>query len=211
MKLYYHPLSCFCQKVLIALYENGTAFEPHVVDLFDDASSSAFRALWPIGKFPVLCDGERIVPESSIIIEYLNDVYPGTVALVPRDAEFAREVRLRDRFFDLHVAERMQKIVTDRLRPARESDRFGVEDAKRRLGIAYEFADRTMSSRTWAAGDRFSMADCAAAPALFFANLVVPFGDSRPNLAAYLSRLAERPSVARAFEEALPFLERVPK
>src|SRR5580704_16673908 len=139
MKLYYHPLSCFCQKVLIALYENGIAFEPHVVDLFDDASSSAFRSIWPIGKFPVLRDGERIVPESSIIIEYLNDVYPGKAILVPRDAELAREVRLRDRFFDLHVAERMQNIVTYRLRPAGQSDPFGVEDAKRRLGLAYEF------------------------------------------------------------------------
>jgi glutathione S-transferase len=211
MKLYYHPLSSFCQKVLIALYENDTAFEPVVVDFFNDKSAAAFKALWPVGKFPVLADGDRIVPESSIIIEYLDVVYPGKTAFIPRDTALAREVRLRDRFFDLHVNALMQKIVTDRLRPAGKNDPYGVEDARSRLLTAYAVADEIMSSRKWAAGDAFGMADCAAAPALFFANLVAPFEASHAHVAAYLRRLRDRPSVARVFEEARPYLELVPK
>src|SRR5262249_50124320 len=132
LKLYFHPLSSFCQKALTALYENGTPFEPVIVDFFDGSSAAAFKKIWPIAKIPVLRDEarDRTVPESSIIIEYLAQHYPGTTRLVPGDAELARQVRFRDRFYDLYVNVPMQKVVTDRLRPAGKNDPHGGEDAK---------------------------------------------------------------------------------
>jgi glutathione S-transferase len=213
LKLYFHPLSSFCQKVLVALYENDTPFEPQIVNLFEAASSAAFKKIWPIGKFPVLRDEarDRTIPESSIIIEYLQQHYRGKTRFVPTDAELARQTRFHDRFFDLHVNVPMQKIVTDRLRAAGKSDSYGVEHAKSQLRIAIGMVDRSMAAKTWALGDDFTMADCAAAPALFFANKVMPFGEAYPNAAAYLTRLMQRPSFARAAKEAEPYLTLVPK
>jgi glutathione S-transferase len=213
LKLYFHPLSSFCQKVLIAFYENETPFEPHIVDLADEASSADFKKIWPIGKFPVLRDDarDRTVPESSIIIEYLSQDYPGETQLVSADADLARQTRLRDRFFDLYVNVPMGKIVTDRLRPAGKNDPHGVEEARKLLQISCGMIDREIGTKTWAMGDAFSMADCAAAPALFYANMVMPFGDTHKNVAAYLARLMGRPSFARAVREAQPYLALVPK
>jgi glutathione S-transferase len=213
LKLYFHPLSSFCQKVLVALYENDTPFEPHIVKLFDEASSAAFKKIWPIGKFPVLRDEgrDRIIPESSIIIEYLQQHYPGKTRFVPADAELARQMRFRDRFYDLYVNVPMQKIVTDRLRPAGKNDSYGVEQAKGLLRTALGMIDKSMATNKWAMGEDFTMADCAAAPALFFADKVMPFGAAYPNVAAYLARLMQRPSFARAAKEAQPYLELVPK
>src|SRR5919109_252163 len=144
LKLYFHPLSSYCQKVLIALYENATPFEPHVVDLANEASRAAFKKIWPIGKFPVLRDEarDRTLPESSIIIEYLAQHFPGKSRLVPRDEEAARQTRLRDRFFDLYVNVPMQKIVTDKLRPAGKNDLHGVEDAKKLLQTSIGMIDQ---------------------------------------------------------------------
>jgi glutathione S-transferase len=211
--LYFHPLSSFCQKALTALYENETAFEPRVVDLMNEISRTEFKKLWPIGRFPVLRDEARdqTIPESSIIIEYLAQHYPGRTRLIPDDSETALEMRLRDRFFDLYVNVPMQKVVTDRLRPPGKSDAHGVREAKALLQTSIGMIDRDMGSRTWAIGDTFTMADCAAAPALFYANMVMPFGDTYRNAAAYLTRLMERPSYARALEEAQPYLKMVPK
>jgi glutathione S-transferase len=213
LKLYFHPLASFCQKVLIALYENDTPFEPHVVDLSDPASNAAFKKIWPIGKFPVLRDEEkdRLVPESTIIIEYLAQHYPGRTQLVPTDADLARQARMCDRFYDLHVHVPMQKIITDRLRPAGKNDPHGVEEAKALLRTACDMLDEDMRTKTWAMGDAFGMADCAAAPALFYANMAMPFGDTHKNVARYLGRLTERPSYARALKEAQPYLGLVPK
>jgi glutathione S-transferase len=213
LKLYFHPLSSFCQKALIALYENDTPFEPHIVDLGDEASRTAFMKIWPAGKFPVLRDEakDRTVPESSIIIEYLAQHYPGRTSLVPADADLARQTRLRDRFFDLYVNVPMQKVVTDRLRPAGKNDPYGVEQAKTLLRTGYRMIDEDMAIRTWAMGDAFGMADCAAAPALFYANRVMPFGDTYKNAARYLGRLMERPSFARAIEEAKPYFAMIPQ
>ena len=153
LTLYFHPLSSFCQKVLIALYENGTPFTPHLVDLGDETSRAAFLEVWPIGKFPVLRDGarDRTVPESSIIIEYLAQHYPGATQLVPADAELARQTRMRDRFYDLYVNVPMQKVVTDRLRPAGKSDAYGVEQAKTQLATAIGMIDAEMATRRAAA------------------------------------------------------------
>jgi len=213
LKLYFHPLSSFCQKALVALYENDTPFEPHIVDLADVKSSAAFKAIWPIGRFPVLRDeaNDCTVPESSIIIEYLAQHYPGKTQLVPADAELARQMRLQDRFYDLYVNVPMQKVVTDKLRPSGKNDPYGVEAARTLLHTACSMVEQDMATKTWATGDAFTMADCAAAPALFYANMLTPLGDAYPNAAAYLRRLMDRPSFARAIKEAQPYFALVPK
>lgn len=213
LTLYLHPLSSFCQKALIAFYENDTPFEPHIVDLSNETSRADFKKMWPIGKFPVLLDRakDRTIPESSIIIEYLAQHYPGKTQLVPADADLARQTRLRDRFYDLYVNEPMGKVVTDSLRPAGRNDPHGVEQAQTLLQTAYGMIDQEMGTKTWAMGEAFSMADCAAAPAMFYANKVMPFGDTHKNAAAYLARLMERPSFARVVEEAQPYFALFPK
>ena len=213
LKLYFHPLSSFCQKALIAFYENDTPFEPHIVDLANEVSNAEFKAIWPIGRFPVLRDeaNDRTVPESSIIIEYLAQHYPGRTQLVPADRELARQTRLHDRFYDLYVNVPMQKIVTDKLRPPGKNDPHGVEEAKRLLLTACGMIEQEMATKTWAMGDAFSMADCAAAPALFYVNLTMPLGGTHRNAAAYLGRLMERPSFARALKEAQPYFALFPK
>jgi glutathione S-transferase len=213
LKLYFHPFSSFCQKALVAFYENDTPFEPHIVDLRDETSRADFKKIWPIGKMPVLRDDAKdwTIPEASIIIEYLDQHYPGKTRLVPADADLARQTRMRDRFYDLYVNDPMGKIVTDTLRPEGKNDLYGVEQAKTLLLTAYGMIDQEMGTRTWAMGDAFSMADCAAAPAMYYANLVMPFGDTHKNAAAYLARLMERPSFARAIEEAQPYRALFPK
>ena len=211
--LHCHPLSSFCQKVLIALYENGTPFEAKVLNFTDAAAAAEYRKLWPVGKIPLLQDTARgqTIPETSIIIEYLDRYYPGPTRLIPAAPDAAREVRLRDRIFDLYVNVPMQKVVTDRLRPAEKHDAFGVEEARGKLATACAMLDRDLKGRTWAAGESFSLADCAAAPPLFFVNLLQPFGDRYPTLSAYVARLRARPSIARALKEAEPFLAMMPK
>jgi glutathione S-transferase len=208
-----HPLASFCHKALIALYENDTPFHPHLVDLADQAARAAFYALWPMGRFPLLRDDARdcLVPESSIIIEYLAQHYPGKVALVPQDADLAREVRLRDRFFDLYVNEAMQKVVTDRPRPSDDHDHYGVSEARHRLRTAYDLLEKDMATRTWAMGDSYTMADCSASPALFYANMVMPLDESHPHTAAYLLRLMQRPSFERVLREAQPYMHMLPR
>jgi glutathione S-transferase len=211
LTLYFHPLSSYCQKVLIALYEAGTPFATVVVNFADPESAASFRKLWPVGKMPVLRDAERdqTVPESSIIIEYLGQHYPRGTALIPSDPGLALRTRLVDRFYDLYVHDPMQRIVGDRLRPEDKRDPYGVEMARATLEKSYDLIDAEMAGQTWAAGDAFTLADCAAAPPLFFASKLVPFGD-RHNLSAYFRRLSRRPSVARAFNEAEPYLKFFP-
>ncbi|MGA9423404.1 MAG: glutathione S-transferase family protein [Rhodanobacteraceae bacterium] len=213
LTLYLHPLASYCHKVLIALYENATPFQPRVIDLGNAESRAELLAVWPIGKFPVLRDEarERTVPESSTIIEYLAQYYAGPIELVPGDADSARQTRLRDRFFDLHVSEPMQKIVGDRLRPADSHDPFGVERAREHLRTACELIDDDMKTRTWAMGEAFTMADCAAAPALFYADEVQPLAKGWPNAKAYLDRLTQRASYARVLAEAGPYFHLFPQ
>jgi glutathione S-transferase len=213
LTLHFHPLSSFCQKVLVALYENDTPFTPNIVDLGDTAQRDALLRLWPIGKFPVLTDDVRgeTIPESTIIIEYLAQHYPGATPLVPVDADRARQTRALDRLFDLYVDFPMQAIVGDRLRPAGNKNPHGVDEARRRLRTAYGIIENDMAARTWAIGDAFTMADCAAAPALYYANLVEPFGDDHRNVARYFVRLMARPSFARAVREAEPYRHMFPK
>jgi glutathione S-transferase len=212
LTLYSHPLASYCWKVLIALYENETPFEPLLVDLSDEASRNAFFELWPLGKFPVLHDTDRnrIVPESTIIIEYLARHYPGRTTLLPGDADAALEARLQDRFFDQQIHEAMQKHVGDKLRPADKRDPYGVEQAHAQLERAYGMLDATLQSRTWAAGDTFTMADCAACPSLYYANLVHPIAAQYAKVADYLKRLEQRPSFARVIQEAQPYFKFFP-
>jgi glutathione S-transferase len=213
LTLHFHPLSSFCWKALIALYENDTPFTPHFVDLGNAAERAALLKLWPIGKFPVLHDEARdqTVPESSVIIEYLDRHYPGRTRLIPVEPDLAWQTRLRDRFYDLYVHLPMQKIMGDRLRPEGSKDPNGVEEARAQLRTAYGMIERQMAAGTWAMGDTFSLADCAATPPLFYGNMVVPFGDSHKNLTAYFERLKARPSIARVLREAEPYFQMVPK
>jgi glutathione S-transferase len=211
LTLYYHPLASYCWKVLIALYENQTPFVPRLVDLGDEAQRDALVKLWPVGKFPVLHDeaAGRVVPESSIIIEYLDAHHPGRAPLIPADRDAALEVRLQDRFFDQQIHEAMQKHVVDKLRPEGQRDPYGVEQAHRQLERAYGMLEAPLERRAWAAGDTFTLADCAAAPALYYANLVHPFG-AHERVAAYLKRLAARASFARVLVEAQPYFADFP-
>lgn len=212
LTLFYHPLSSFCWKVLIALYENETPFTPHFVDFADSEARDAFLKLWPIGQFPVLRDESKdwLIPESSIIIEYLDQHFPGPVRFIPEDRDAARQMRMRDRFFDLHVQVRMQKIVTDNVRPEGQRDPFGVEQARGQLKTALDLVERDADSRSWLMGENFTMADCAAAPALYYANMVMKFAASHPKTYAYLERLKARPSFARVLKEAEPYFAMFP-
>jgi len=212
LTLHFHPLSSYCHKALIALYETGAPFKALLVNLGDPASRDPFVKLWPIGKFPVLQDDCRdaMVPESSIIIEYVDRYYFATRPLVPRDADAAREVRLWDRFFDNHIHTHVQKIVGDRLRPAGSKDPAGVDHARTAMRTALDIIDERMANRSWMAGDDFTMADCSAAPALFYADKITPLAGTHKNAAAYLARLRERPSYARVLKEAEPYLHMFP-
>ena len=212
LTLHMHPLSSYCWKVLIALYENATPFEARLVDFSDLEGIAAFRALWPTTKMPLLCDAarDRTVPETSIIIEYLQAAYPGPVRFIPDDPEAALRTRLMDRLFDLYVMTPMQAIVGDRIRPADAKDPYGVIQARAQLAMAYGLLEGELAGRTWAAGEDFGLADCAAAPALFYANKVAPLTDAHPKVSAYLDRLLARPSFARVLQEAEPYFAMFP-
>jgi glutathione S-transferase len=208
LTLYYHPLASYCHKVLIALYELGVEFEPRVVDLADAADRAELGALWPVGKFPVIRDHARgrVLGESTIIIEYLDLHAAGGAPLVPQDRDAALEVRLWDRVCDLHVQGPMQEIVADRLRGAGGD----MTAARAMLRTAYGMMDRQLASRPWLAGANFSMADCAAAPALFYASTLEPITAQQNTLLAYFGRLVERPSVRRVIAEAAPWFRHYP-
>jgi len=211
LTLWYHPFSSFCRKVLIALHECNAEVDPIIVDFGDEVSRQAFLAVWPLGKFPVLRDeatGE-MMPESTIIIEYLADRFPAA-ALIPADAAAARKVRLWDRIFDHYVMHPMQRIVADRLRANENRDPIAVEQARAQLRSAYAFLERELAGRSWAAGDSFSMADCAAQPSLLFAQMVEPWG-KLPALDAYVARLQARPSVKRSDAQAAPYEQFFPQ
>lgn len=205
LKLYAHPFSSYCQKALIALYENDTPFQWRLLEGSDGPIIREFESLWPLQRFPVLVDGDRTIMEASIIIEYLDLHYPGPIRLIPQDRRAALEVRMLDRFFDNYISTPQQKCVFDRIRDEADRDSYGVEEARAMLDTAYAWLDQTMADRQWAAGDFFSLADCAAAPALFYADWTHPLGDRFPNLVAYRQRLLARPSFARAVDEARPY------
>ena len=205
MHLYAHPFSSYCQKVLVALYENAIPFEFRLLAPGEERAAAEHAALWPLKRMPVLVDDGRTVVEASIIIEHLGLHHAGPVRLIPEDPRAALDVRMMDRFFDNYVMTPMQKIVGDHLRAEERRDPHGVAEARRLLDTAYGWLDGTMATREWAAGERFSLADCAAAPSLFYADWAHAIGDAFPNVRAYRRRLLARPSFARAVDEARPY------
>jgi glutathione S-transferase len=210
LTLYYHPLSSFCWKALIALYEAGVPFEPRLVNLGDPADRAAFEAVWPLAKFPVLRDERRgkTVPESSIIIEYLARTEPGAASLMPSDPDLAMRTRLVDRLIDAYIHVPFQQVVAERMRPDGQHDPFGVEQLRGQIRSGYKLI-APMIAGTWAMGDTFTLADCAALPALFYADHSVRLAEW-PELAAYLGRLKARSSVVRVLAEAEPFFQYFP-
>jgi glutathione S-transferase len=208
LTLYYHPLSSFCWKALIALYEAQVPFEPKVVNLGDPADRAAFQAVWPLAKFPVLRDGDHAVPESTIIIDYLSQHVPSAAPLVPADPDQARQARLMDRLFDNYVHQPMQQVVAERMRPEGQHDPLGAEKAREAIRQGYQLLE-PMVEGPWAMGETFTLPDCAALPALFYADYAVPLVPW-PALTDYLGRLKARPSVARVLAEAQPFMQYFP-
>jgi glutathione S-transferase len=205
LQLYAHPFSSYCQKVLIALYENRTPFTFCMLAPGEDQTLAEFARLSPMQRMPVLVDGDRALFESSVIVEYLGLYRPGPVQLIPADAKAALEVRLMDRIFDNYIMGQMQKFVFDSIRPAQVRDAHGVAQARGMLDTAYGWLDGVMAKRLWAAGETFSLADCAAAPSLFYADWVHPIGEKFANLRDYRRRLLARPSFARAVDEGRPY------
>jgi len=210
LTLYYHPLSSFCWKALIALYEADVAFEPRQVNLGDPEDRAAFQAVWPLAKFPVLRDRARgtTIPESSVIIDYLARTQPSAASLVPSDPDRAMQARIIDRLIDSYIHVPFQQIVAERMRPDGQHDPFGVTQARGQIRTGYKLV-APMIAGPWAMGDAFTMADCAALPALYYADYAVSLADW-PELAAYLGRLKTRPSVARVLSEAEPFFQYFP-
>ncbi|HEX4196964.1 MAG TPA: glutathione S-transferase family protein [Caulobacteraceae bacterium] len=205
LELYAHPFSSYCQKVFIAFHENDTPFTLRMVDQDHPDNGARLAALWPLLRFPVLVDGERTIVESSAIIEHLAARYPGAATLIPAEPDAAVRTRMMDRIFDNYVMTPMQKIVGDSLRPEADRDAFGVAEARRTLDTAYGWLDGVMATRTWASGEAFDMADCAAAPSLFFADWAHGIDAKFGHLRAYRARLLARPSVARAVDGARPY------
>ena len=208
LTLYYHPLSSFCHKVLIALYENNIEFETRIIDLGNEADRAELQAIWPFEKFPVIHDHarERDVAESTVIIEYLDHYFAGERSLIPTDWQAAFEVRFWDRVFDHYVHRPMQQIVGDRI----HGSHADLTNERTTLDTAYRMIDHHMASRIWASGQDFSMADCAGAPALFFACNLQAFPNEFSHLSAYFDRLLRRPSFARVLEETKPYLSMYP-
>jgi glutathione S-transferase len=209
LTLYAHPFAAYCWKALIALYENATPFTYRVVE--DAADWAELEALWPIKKFPLLRDGGATIAESSIIVEYLMRRAPGPTPMIPADADAALAVRFMDRFFDNYLMGPMQALVADRSRTAHERDAKSATDARAMLDVAYGWLERRLLPGAWASGSTFSLADCAAAPALFYADWVHPLGDRFPAVLAYRRRVLARPSVARVVDEARPFRKFFPQ
>ncbi|HSD17254.1 MAG TPA: glutathione S-transferase family protein [Thermomonas sp.] len=205
LALYGHPFSSYTQKVLIALHENATPFEFRCISPDTPEHAGEWLRRWPLRKFPLLLDGERQLVETSIIIEYLQLAHPGAVRLIPEDPMAALPVRFMDRCFDLHVMSPVQAAVAGALTgdATRRADAGAF--AAEKLELAYGWLEAELAGRTWASGDGFTLADCAAAPSLFYADWTHAIGADYPVLRAYRSRLLARPSVARLVEEARPF------
>ena len=212
LTLHLHPLSSFCHKVLIGLYENGTPFKPQTVSIADGVASDDFLKLSPFGKIPALEDStrRRVVNETSVILEYLDMHYPGAAPLIPRDPDAAIDVRMWDRFLDSYLHQPMQRVVAENFRPGDKKDPFGVDDARASIRRTYDHLEKRLADVPFAGGKDFSLADCAAAPALFYLQAIAPFADSHKNIARYFDALVARPSYARTLQEAKPFLQYFP-
>lgn len=205
LELYGHPFSSYCQKVLIPLYENEIPFDFRLLAPGEEHNAAEHARRWPLKRMPMLVDGNRTVVEATIIVEYLDRHYPGATKLIPDDPDAALDVRMMDRFFDNYIMTPMQKLVFDRIRAEDQRDPYGVSEARKTLDTAYGWLNHALAGRTWAAGDAFSLADCAAAPSLFYADWGHPIDAALSHLRSYRNRLLARPSFARAVDEARPF------
>ncbi|MBO3273702.1 glutathione S-transferase family protein [Pseudomonas schmalbachii] len=205
LALYGHPFSSYTQKVLIALYENATPFEFRCLGPDTPQHAADWLRLWPLGKFPLLLDGQRSVAESSVIIEYLQLAHGGPVRLLPAEPMVALDVRFLDRFFDLHVMSPMQHAVGGALTGDATKRQDALATAVEKLELAYAWLEGHLAGRSWAAGEDFTLADCAAAPSLFYADWTHRISDAYPVLRAYRTRLLAHPSFARAVDEARPY------
>jgi glutathione S-transferase len=210
LALYAHPFSSYCQKALIALYENATPFAMRLLPAGDEAAAAELAALWPLKRMPVLVDDGQMIAEASIIIEHLGLQHPGPVRLVPADPKAALDVRFMDRVFDNYVMTPMMRIVFDHIRAPEQRDPRGVAEARALLDTSYACHEKRMAGRDWASGNAFSLADCAAAPSLFYADWVHPIGPQHEALRSYRRRLLQRPSFARAVNEARPYRKLFP-
>jgi glutathione S-transferase len=205
LQLFGHPFSSYTMKALIALYENETPFDFRILDPDHPENGDELARRWPVARFPLLVDGETTVCETSAIIEHLTAFHPGPVSLIPPDAKAAVPVRMLDRVFDSHVMGPVQTIVFNARRPEESRDPYGVAQAKTALETIYGWLDDALAGRQWATGDAFTLADAAAAPALFYADWVQPIGEDRTTLKAYRARLLARPSFARCIDDARPY------
>ncbi|WP_259781862.1 glutathione S-transferase family protein [Aestuariispira ectoiniformans] len=203
--LYGHPFSSYTQKALIALYENDTAFEFRLISPETPEHGAEWLRRWPLRKFPILVDGDRTIAETSIIIEYLQLNHPGPIGLLPEDPAAALDVRFMDRFFDLHVMSAGQHAVNGALTGNPDRREEGLATAIEKLEMAYAWLEDRLAGRTWACGEEFTLADCAAGPSLFYADWIHRISEDFPQLRAYRTRLLARPSFARAVEEARPY------
>jgi len=205
MKLYYNPISTYSQKVLLAFYEKGIEFEPNIVKLMDPEASAEYRKVYPMGKIPCLVlDDDHIIPESSIIIEYIDGM--GEPRLIEGDSEQTRKIRFKDRMFDLYLNDTTVTLLFQSMKPEDQKDQERIDTAKFRIDTMYSFMEHDFGQQPYANGEKFTMSDCAAAPPLFYAELLAPFAEYK-NISAYWERLKERPSVQRTHEDARPIVE----
>ena len=208
MKLYYNPLSTYSQKVLVAFYETGNAFDPEVVNLFDPEARAKYREIYPIGKVPLLVlDDGHPIPESTIIIEYLDSISKGE-KLIPDDPTEARKTRFLDRMYDLYLNNQVGTLFFELRKPESEQSEQVIAECNEKIAVMYKNMENNLSDKTWNRGDTFTLADCAAGPALFYAQQIAPFED-RPNIKAFWDRFSSRPSYQKVMSEAQPLLEAI--
>jgi len=209
MKFYYYPVSTYCQKALIAFYEKSVAFTPELVFLMDDAKRAAYRKIYPLGKIPlVVLDDGHWLPESSIIVEYLDTHFSDGPKLIPDNPELSRQVRFKDRMYDLYLNDSVASLMFESWKPEPERNQELIERSHFRIGVMYDFMESNLEKQTWTNGEEFTLGDCAAAPPLFYAQQTAPF-DERPNITAYWQRLKARPSIRRVLDEAAPYLAKL--
>jgi glutathione S-transferase len=204
-ELYYHPLSPYSQKVLIAAYEKGAHFTPKIVNLMSTDEREKYRKLYPMGKLPlIVLNHGPLIPESSTIIEYLDSL--DGKRLISKDPDVARKTRFKDRFFDFYLTDSANVLFAEGAKPPSQQDTVKIEAAQYRIRAVYDFIEYELREQTWANGEEFSMADCAAAAGFFYAARIMPY-DDHPNVAAYAQKLSDRPSVKRVREEAAPYMQ----